>query len=211
MHVPKYFAQTRVEDLHELIRAHPMATLVTLTANGLDANHIPFEINPDPAPFGTLRGHIARANPLWRDYSHETDALVIFRGPDVYISPSWYATKQITGKVVPTWNYAVVHAHGPLRVMEDRVWLRELVESLTTRHEAGRAQPWKVTDAPEDFIAQQLEAIVGIEIPIARLTGKYKASQNRPAHDRDGVVKGLLEEDSEAGAEMAELVRRRDA
>ena len=211
MYVPKYFAETRVETLHELMRAHPVATLVTLTANGLDANHIPFEINPGPAPFGTLRGHIARANPLWHEHSDEADALAIFRGPDVYVSPSWYATKQTTGKVVPTWNYAVVHAHGRLRVIEDRAWLRKLVESLTTRHEAGRAQPWKVTDAPEDFIAQQLDAIVGIEIPIARLTGKYKASQNVPASDRRGVVEGLLEQECEAGAEMAELVRRPDA
>ena len=216
MHVPRPFAETRVEILHNLIRAHPVATLVTLAANAnadaneLDANHIPFEIDPDPAPFGTLRGHVARANPLWRDYSRETGALAIFRGPDAYVSPSWYATKQTTGKVVPTWNYAVVHAHGPLRVIEDREWLRALVEKLTNRHEARRAQPWKVTDAPDDFIEEQLDAIIGLEIPVARLVGKYKASQNRPARDRDGVVEGLLEEAREASVEMAGLVRRRD-
>lgn len=207
MYVPKYFAETRVEILHQLMRENPMATLVTLAENGLDANHIPFEINPDPAPFGTLRGHIARANPLWRDHAPEAGALVIFHGPDAYISPSLYATKQTTGKVVPTWNYAVVHAHGRLRVKKDRAWLRELVESLTTRNEASRAQPWQVTDAPENFIAQQLDAIIGLEIPIARLTGKYKASQNRPAADRQSVIEGLREED----AAMAELVRRREA
>ena len=210
MYVPKYFAETRVEVLHELMRTHPVATRVTLTEKGLDANHIPLEIASDPAPFGTLRGHVARANPLWRDYSAETGALAIFRGPDAYISPSWYATKQTTGKVVPTWNYAVVHAHGPLRVIEDRAWLRELVESLTARHEAGRAQAWRVTDAPEDFIAQQLDAIVGLEIPIARLVGKYQASQNRTACDRHAVVEGLREEQREASLEMAEWVRRRE-
>ncbi len=210
MYTPKYFAETRVEILHDLMRAYPLATLVTLTANGLDAHHIPFETTPDPAPFGTLRGHIARANPLWREYSPEADSLAIFRGPDAYISPSWYATKQTTGQVVPTWNYAVVHAHGSLRVIEDRAWLRELVERLTNHHEANRPQPWKVTDAPDDFITQQLDAIVGLEIPITRLTGKYKASQNRPPHDRHGVVEGLLKEERQASVEMAEVVRGQD-
>lgn len=208
MYVPKHFAETRVETLHELMRAHPLAALVTLTPDGLDANHIPFELDPEPAPFGTLRGHIARANPLWRDASREVGALAIFQGPGTYISPSWYPTKQETGKVVPTWNYAIVHAHGPLRVIEDRHWLRELVERLTNRHEAGRRDPWKVTDAPADFIDQQLGAIIGLELPIARLVGKWKTSQNRPARDQDGVVAGLLQEGHESAAAMAELVRQ---
>lgn len=208
MYVPKHFAETRVETLHELMRAHPLAALVTLTPDGLDANHIPFELDPAPAPFGTLRGHIARANPLWRDASREVGALAIFQGPGTYISPSWYPTKQETGKVVPTWNYAIVHAHGPLRVIEDRHWLRELVERLTNRHEAGRRDPRKVTDAPADFIDQQLGAIIGLELPIARLVGKWKTSQNRPARDQDGVVAGLLQEGHESAAAMAELVRQ---
>lgn len=208
MYVPKHFAETRVETLHELMRAHPLAALVTLTPDGLDANHIPFELDPEPAPFGTLRGHIARANPLWRDASREVGALAIFQGPGTYISPSWYPTKQETGKVVPTWNYAIVHAHGPLRVIEDRHWLRELVERLTNRHEAGRRDPRKVTDAPADFIDQQLGAIIGLELPIARLVGKWKTSQNRPARDQDGVVAGLLQEGHESAAAMAELVRQ---
>ena len=211
MYIPKYFEETRVEILHELIRAHPFAALVTVTANGLDANHIPFEIDPKPTPFGTLRGHVARANSLWRDYSCAAQALAIFRGPDTYISPSWYPTKQETGKVVPTWNYAVVHAHGPVRVIEERDWLREFVTNLTNRHEAGRNHPWKVTDAPDDFIDQQLDAIIGIEIPVARLIGKWKASQNRAAHDRGGVVAGLLREERDADTAMARFVRQRDA
>lgn len=206
MYVPKHFEETRVEILHELIRAHPLAALVTLTPDGLDANHIPFEIDPEPVPFGTLRGHIARANFLWRDFSREVQALAIFQGPDSYISPSWYPTKRETGSVVPTWNYAVVHAHGPLRAIEDRRWLRELVERLTNRHEAGRSDPWTVTDAPAAYIDQLLGAIVGLEIPITRLIGKWKVSQNRPAHDQDGVVEGLLREGREAATAMADLV-----
>jgi transcriptional regulator len=208
MYVPKHFEETGVEILHELIRAHPMAALVTLTPDGLDANHIPFEIDPEPAPFGTLRGHVARANVLWRDFAREVQALAIFQGPDTYISPSWYPTKQETGRVVPTWNYAVVHAHGPLRVIEDRSWLREFVERLTNRHEASRSDPWNVTDAPADYLDKQLGAIVGLEMPITRLIGKWKVSQNRPARDQDGVVEGLLQEGRESATAMAGLVRQ---
>ena len=207
MYVPKYFEETRVEVLHEWIRAHPLAALVTLAANQLDANHIPFEINPTPPPFGTLRTHIARANPLWRNLSRNAQALAIFRGPDAYISPAWLATKQIHGKVVPTWNYTVVHAHGPLRVIDDREWLREFVQTLTNRHEAVHPDPWKVTDAPADFIEQQLDAIIGLEMPITQLTGKRKASQNHPPQDRTGIAEGLQREGREASAAMADLVR----
>jgi transcriptional regulator len=207
MYLPKHFEETRIEVLHELIRAHPLAALVTLAAGALEANHIPFEIDPGPAPFGTLRGHVARANPVWRDFSPGVDALVIFQGPGTYVSPSWYASKQEGGKVVPTWNYAVVHAYGPLRVIDDAGWLRAFVEKLTNRHEAGRAAPWKVTDAPSDYVDKMVTAIVGIEVPIARLAGKWKVSQNRPARDREGVVAGLLQETGDAATAMAELVR----
>ena len=206
MYLPKHFEETRVDVLHELIRAHPLAALVTLTAGGLDANHIPFEIDPDPAPFGTLRGHVARANPVCRDFSPGVDALVIFQGPGTYVSPSWYPSKQDGGKVVPTWNYAVVHAYGPLRVIDDARWLRGFVERLTNRFEAGRAAPWKVTDAPADYIEKMVTAIVGIEVPVARLAGKWKVSQNRPARDREGVVAGLQAQGTEASKAMAELV-----
>src|SRR5215207_8839366 len=207
MYVPTHFAETRVEVLHELVRAHPFGALVVLGPNGLDANHIPFEIDPLPAPFGTIRGHVARANPVWREFSAEVEALAMFEGPHAYISPGWYPTKKEHGKVVPTWNYAVVHAHGPLRVIENRDWLRKFVEQLTDRYEAGRAASWKVRDAPAPFIATLLESIVGIEIPITRLVGKWKVSQNRPQKDRIGVVEGLMQQPGESNRAMAALVQ----
>jgi transcriptional regulator len=205
VYVPTHFEESRTDVLHALIRAHPLAALVTQTPDGLVANHIPFEIDPDPAPFGTLRGHMARANPQWRTLA-DAPALAIFQGPSAYVSPAWYATKRDTGRVVPTWNYAVVHAHGPLRVIHDPDWLLNFVTRLTTRHEAGRPDPWQVTDAPAEYIATQLAAIVGIEMPIARLEGKWKVSQNRPPADRAGVAEGLLREGNAAA--MAELVRQ---
>ena len=179
-----------------------------MTRDGIIANHFPFQIDPDPPPFGKLRGHMARANSLWRDFSPDIEALVIFQGPDSYISPSWYPTKSSSGEVVPTWNYAVVHAHGLLRIIDDRAWLREFVTRLTSRHEAGRSDPWKVADAPPGFIDKQLGAIVGIEIPVTRMLGKWKVSQNRLPQDRDGAVEGLLQESSDSAAAMADLVRQ---
>jgi transcriptional regulator len=208
MYLPKHFEETRVEVLHGLIRAYPFGTLVTLTAGGLDANHIPFEVHPDPRPFGTLRGHVARGNPVWREISPGAEALVIFQGPDTYISPSWYPTERETGKVVPTWNYAVVHAHGVPRFIDDRAWLRAFVEQLTDRHEARRREPWKVTDAPADYIDKQVGAIIGLEIPITRLIGKWKVSPNRPPHDRAGVVEGLIRDAQPSAGMMADLVRQ---
>ena len=202
MYLPSHFEETRVEVLHRLIREHSLGTLVTLGSEGLNANHIPFEIEPTPAPFGTLKGHVARGNPVWRDFSEDVEALLIFRGPQAYITPSWYQTKKETGKVVPTYNYLAVHAYGPMRVVEDRAWLRNLVERLTDRHEAARPVPWKVTDAPDDYIEAMLRAIVGIEIRVTRLLGKWKASQNRPAADREGVARGLSEI---AGADAATM------
>jgi transcriptional regulator len=207
MYLPRHFDESRADVLHGLIHAHPLGALVTLTAGGLDANHIPFEVDPEPAPFGTLRGHVARANPVWRDLSPDVEALVIFQGPDTYVSPAWYPTKQETGKVVPTWNYVVVHAHGTPRFIDDREWLRGFVTALTNRHESGRPDPWQVTDAPADYVESMLGAIVGLEIPITRLVGKWKMSQNRPAHDRAGVVDGLRREGGQAGATIADIVR----
>lgn len=208
MYVPKHFDETRVEVLHELIRAYPLGALVTFTPSGLDANHIPFEIHPEPLPFGTLRGHIARANPLWRECSQDVDVLVIFQGPSAYISPSWYPTKTDAPQVVPTWNYAVVHAHGPLRIIDDQAWLRRIVETLTDRHEAGRNAPWQVTDAPAAYVEKMLGAIIGVEISIAQLIGKWKVSQNRPPKDQAGVVEGLLEQGRDSATVMAGLVRQ---
>jgi len=207
MYLPKHFEETRIDVLHGLIHAHPLGALVTLTSGGLDANHIPFEVDPAPAPLGTLRGHVARANPVWREFSRDLDTLVIFQGPGTYVSPAWYPTKRQTGKVVPTWNYAVVHAHGALTVIEDRAWLRDFVTGLTDRHEAARPEPWRVTDAPADYIEAQLGAIVGLELRLTRLVGKWKMSQNRPAQDRAGVVDGLQREGGEAGRAIADLVR----
>lgn len=208
MYVPAHFEETRLEVLHDLVRNHPLATVVTLDRDGLNANHIPMELDPEPMPLGTLRGHVSRANPMWEHFSSDVAALVIFQGPEIYITPSWYQTKQESGKVVPTWNYAVVHAYGPLRIVEDPIWLRALVERLTHRNEAQRAEPWEVADAPGDYIEGQLRGIVGIEIPIARLLGKWKVSQNRPESDRKGVTKGLQELGKSDAACMAELVDR---
>jgi transcriptional regulator len=207
MYLPNHFAETRVEVLHQLIAAHPLGALVVATPGGLDANHVPFEVDPEPAPFGTLRAHVARANPLWRDAPPDAEALVIFQGPSTYISPAWYPTKQETGRVVPTWNYAVVHAHGPLRFIDDRAWLRRFVEMLTNRHEAARREPWQVTDAPAEYIETQLGAIIGLEMPVRRLVGKWKTSQNRSGEDRAGVSDGLSREGDQAGQAMARLVR----
>jgi transcriptional regulator len=206
MYVPPHFAEARPEVLQQLMRQHPLAVLVTLGVDGLNANHIPLEYDPEPAPSGTLRGHVARANPVWRDFSTEVEALTVFQGPQQYITPSWYPTKADTGMVVPTYNYLVVHAHGPLRVIDDPAWLRQLVGRLTSHFEAERPAPWQVTDAPDDFIAQQLRAIVGIEIPVTRLVGKWKASQNRSRADREGVVRGLRELGDPEAAVMAHWV-----
>jgi transcriptional regulator len=208
VYIPPHFEETRVDVLHDLVRNHPLATLVTLDQEGLNANHIPMELDLEPPPLGTLRGHVSRANPVWQNFSSDVGALLIFQGPEIYITPSWYQTKQESGKVVPTWNYAVVHAYGPLRIVEDPVWLKALVERLTNRNEAPRPEPWEVADAPDDYIEGQLRGIVGIEVPIARLLGKWKVSQNRPAHDQDGVVEGLSRQETPTASAMADLVRR---
>jgi transcriptional regulator len=207
MYIPSQFSETRVEVLHELIRAHPFGVVVTLTDAGLEANHVPFVLEPSPQPLGTLRGHVARANPLWREFQPEIEALAIFQGPHAYVSPGWYPTKQETGKVVPTWNYAVVHARGPLRVVEDAGWLRDQIEALTDQQESVREEPWQVADAPADFIDRMMGAIVGIEIPVNSLVGKWKVSQNRPAKDREGVIDGLTEAGTDEAFAMARLVR----
>lgn len=211
MYLPSHFEENRIDVLHELVRQYPLGSLVTLASQGLSANHLPFELDAAPAPYGTLRGHVARANPVWRDYSRETEALVIFHGPQVYISPSWYETKKQTGEVVPTYNYAVVHAYGPMRIVEDRPWLRGLVTRLTERFESARPAPWQVSDAPQDFIEKQLGAIVGIEIAISKIFGKWKASQNRPAADRAGVVEALGAATDADSAAMAQIIKQRSS
>jgi transcriptional regulator len=208
MYVPSHFAQTDVQALHGFIREQPLGAMVTVSAGRLDANHIPFLLHDDPAPHGTLHGHVARANPVWREAATDTETLVIFQGAERFISPSWYATKRETQKVVPTWNYVVVHARGPLRFVDDPAWVRAHLEQLTREHEGSRAEPWHVTDAPADYIDKLVTAVVGLEIPIASLTGKWKVSQNRPERDRAGVVEGLTREGTPAADAMADLVRR---
>ena len=206
MYLPGFFKEDRIPVLHAMMRAHPLATLVTSTASALVANHVPMETADQPAPFGTLRGHIARANPLWKEYRAGAEALAIFQGPQSYISPSYYATKRETGEVVPTWNYAVDHAHGTLRFVEDTAWLRDLVTRLTDAHEAPRAEPWKVSDAPEAYLRKQLSLIVGFELCIAKLTGKWKASQNHSAANRRGVVAGLGAKGDPGSRELADIL-----
>ncbi len=208
MYLPPHFNEQRVEVMHDLIRAHPLATIVTVLGGKLTANHIPMRVTPAAAPFGTLRGHVARANPLWRDVAAGTDALAIFQGPDLYISPSHYATKRDTGKVVPTWNYAVVHAHGILRAIDDPVWLREFLEGLTNEHESKRNEPWKVTDAPAKFVDTQLKAIVGIELAVTELIGKWKVSQNRVPKDRQSTIDSLRTDRDHDASAMADLIER---
>lgn len=208
MYIPAHFEETQIEILHQLIRNHPLGTLVTLSSDGLNANHIPLELDLEPTPFGTLRGHVARANPVWRDFNQDVEALVIFQGANSHITPSWYATKKETGKVVPTWNYAVVHAYGSLKIIDDTAWLRGLVERLTTQHEAAKAAPWKVSDAPENYIEPLLRAIVGIEILITKISGKWKVSQNQPQANRTGVIEGLREIADDNASVMAAMIEK---
>jgi transcriptional regulator len=201
MYRPSHFEQHDAAALHALMREHPLATLVTQQAEGITADAIPLEY---VAASHTLRGHVARANPLWR-VAAGRPVLAVFNGPQAYITPSWYPSKATTHKVVPTWNYTLVHAHGVLRAVEDAPWLHALVTGLTAQHEAPRAQPWAVADAPDEYVQQMLRAIVGIEIPVDRLIGKWKISQNRSDADRLGVAAGLAEGAAPARA-MAELV-----
>lgn len=212
MYIPSHFDESRPEVLRALIAAHPLATLVTLTANGLNANHVPLRLHAEKGEMGTLRGHVARANAIWKDFDPRVEALAIFQGPDRYITPGWYATKQETGKVVPTWNYAVVHVYGALRVIDDPAWLRPHLATLTETHEAAREEPWQVSDAPADYTEKLMLGIVGIEFAITRMSGKWKVSQNQPAANQAGVIDGLREHATESGARMADLVaeRKRD-
>lgn len=206
MYIPKHFDQPRIEVLHELIRARPLATLVTLSSGGLNANHIPLHLSQDPAPLGTLRGHVARSNPVWSDFTQDVEVLAIFHGPDAYITPSWYPTKAETGRAVPTWNYAVAHAYGALRIIEDASWLRAHLETLTAHNEASFPEPWRVSDAPRDYTDKLLAGVVGIEVVITRLSGKWKVSQNQPPQNQAGVVAGLSERGRGEAREMAALV-----
>ena len=207
MYVPSQFKEERIPVLHEAIERIGFGMLVTLGADGMTASHVPMLVAAEPGPFGMLLGHLARANPQWRTALADPEALAIFAGPHTDITPSWYETKRQTGKVVPTWNYVAIHAYGRLRFIDDPERARANVTGLTKRHEANRAQPWAVTDAPRDFIEAMLKAIVAFELTITRLEGKWKMSQNRPADDRAGVVAGLT---SEGETEVAAIVAERN-
>lgn len=206
MYIPKHFDEPRIEVMQDLIRARPLATLVTLSAGGLNANHIPLLLSTEPAPFGVLRGHVARSNPIWSDLARDVEVLAIFHGPDAYITPSWYASKQETGKVVPTWNYAVVHAYGRLHVIDDASWLRSHLEALTAHNESVFPDPWAVSDAPYEYTEKLIEAIIGIEITVTKLSGKWKVSQNQPERNQASVISGLKECGNSDAASMATLI-----
>lgn len=191
MYQPPHFREDRRDVQHALIAANPLGLLITAGPGGLQANPVPFLIDAGASQHGTLRAHLARANPQLAELAAVDECLVVFQGPQHYISPSLYPTKQETGKVVPTWNYITVHAWGAPRVIDDADWLRQQVDALTRHKEQSKAAPWHVSDAPDTFIAAQLKGIVGVEIPIARLEGKWKVSQNRTPADQRGVADGL--------------------
>ena len=205
MYQPKHFKENDLDKIYDLMRAQPLATLVTLSADGIEGNHIPLVLDDAFAPYGTLQGHIPRANPLASNLVPDTEALAIFHGPNGYITPSWYPTKQQTGKVVPTWNYAVVHAYGHLEIIDDSRWVRMQIEKLTNEHESLFPAPWQVSDAPSDYIDRLIRSLVGIELKITKLLGKTKASQNQPTVNQAGVVEGLQKLDNDQAARLANL------
>ncbi len=202
MYIPPLHKEDRIDVLHDTMRRTGLVTLVTLAPDGLIASHVPMLLDPDPAPYGTLLGHVARPNPQAKGAVAGTEALAIFQGPDAYITPSWYETKRQTGKVVPTWNYVTIHAYGSVEFFNDADRLMDIVTRLTNREEGRRAEPWAVTDAPADFMQMMLRGIVGFAMPISRLEGKWKMSQNRPAEDRAGVVEGLTQQGRDAVAAL---------
>jgi len=210
MYIPRANQETRIPVIQKLMEDHPFASLITMCSSGLLATHIPMVLERDDSPRGLLKCHISRANPQWREFSPDLEVLAIFSGPQHYITPSWYPEKQETGKVVPTWNYAVVHAYGHLRIIEDSEWLMDHLQSLVKINEAEFPTPWKIEDAPADYIASQVKGIVGFEMVIERLEGKWKVSQNRSEEDRGGVADGLAELNTADSLAMKSLVEKRD-
>jgi transcriptional regulator len=200
MYLPDVFHETNFSAIVALIARYPLATLVTLQGGKIVADHIPFLLDAEGK---TLRAHVARANPLWRTFDPSGDALAIFSGVAHYVTPSWYASKREAGKVVPTWNYEVAHVYGRMRAIDNVDWVHSLLRDLTGRQEAGRSDPWALEDAPAEFIAAQLKAVVGIEISVSHIEAKRKFSQNRTAADRAGVIAGLLTEGDEDAHAMA--------
>ena len=211
MYQPPHFREDRIEIQHALIKAHPLGLLVTNGHSGLIANPIPFALAPTASSLGTSRAHLSRANPQWKDFDPAQEVLVVFQGVETYITPSWYEAKREHGKVVPTWNYAIVQAYGRMKTIDDPAWLLQQITAITDVQEASRAEPWSVNDAPSDFLAGQLKGIVGIEIEITRIEGKWKVSQNKPEADRRGDAEGLRVAGDETAHRMAELVDKRGA
>ncbi|WP_310038296.1 FMN-binding negative transcriptional regulator [Paraburkholderia caribensis] len=191
MYVPAHFAETRKEVLHSRIVQHPFGTLITHGSSGLDANHIPFELAAEDGELGVLRAHVARANPVWQEVANGDEVLVVFHAGDAYISPNWYPSKHELHKQVPTWNYMVVHAHGRMTILDDERYVRGVVGRLTRTHEASEPKPWKMGDAPKDYVDAMVKAIVGIQVEITRLVGKSKLSQNKEARDIQGAAEAL--------------------
>lgn len=191
MYLPSHFAETRKEVLHSRIAEYPFGTLITHGSSGLDANHIPFELAAEDGELGVLRAHVARANPVWQDVANGDEVLVVFYAGDAYISPNWYPSKHELHKQVPTWNYMVVHAHGRITVLDDERYVRGLIGRLTRTHEASEPKPWKMSDAPKDYVDTMVKAIVGVQIEITRLVGKSKLSQNKDARDIQGAAEAL--------------------
>ena len=209
MYTPKAFAVTDLPQLQAAMQQGELATLVTITSHGLVATHLPLMLDVTRGEYGTLTGHVSRANAQWRESDPEAEALVIFLGLDTYVTPNWYAAKQETGRVVPTWNYAAIHAYGRVTFFEDTERLRTVVTELTRRHEVAFPAPWQVTDAPAVYIDSQLKAIVGFELPISRLEGKQKFNQNRSVEDRRGVIEGLNQQGKTEVAELMEEIESR--
>ena len=210
MYIPPAFLETSLEVMHDLIRSHPLAWLVSAGAGGLAATPIPFLVYPGEGANGTLRGHMARANPQWQDLAVAAECLLVFQGEHGYVTPSWYPSKEATHKVVPTWNYATVQAWGKPAVVEDPAWLRRLLDDLTGAQEQVRPRPWSPGDAPGDYLAAMIRMVVGLEVPIARLEGKWKMSQNREDGDRAGVIQGLgAADDPHRNPALADLVAGR--
>jgi transcriptional regulator len=209
MYIPRANQEDRIPVIHKLMEDQPFASLITMGTSGLFASHIPMVLEQDGTPFGRLKCHISRANQQWKEFSPSIEALAIFAGPQHYITPSWYPEKRETAKVVPTWNYVVVHAYGHLKVIEDTKWLMAHLESLVNIHEASFPVPWKIGDAPADYVASQVKGIVGFEMAIERLEGKWKVSQNRSEQDRVGVAEGLADLNTEESLAMKALVEKR--
>jgi transcriptional regulator len=208
MYIPKHFSETNTDLLHDVMCTYPLATLVSITSSGIDANHLPLYFTKKEGVSDTLSGHVAKANPICHEMADGSEVLAIFHGPQAYITPSWYPSKAKTDMVVPTWNYVVVHARGTLKVIEDAKWLRTHLDLLTASQEAGLNKPWQLDDAPADFTGKLINAIAGIEIDISTLSGKWKVSQNQTIENQQGVIKGLRENGHDQPLAMATMIER---